>query len=191
MWEARTKNDLIIEVWEKLDCESVGSKEIEAIEIAVEDRFGASAVDSPMIIARLLADEGAELRHAEILELDVRRRLESPYDAMFRNVLKFSDFRQTLISIRRLENLRKKFASENDKEGLRLVRETALKGKNRAQMISKNEKVEEKKRAEKAEIAEWFTLWMQSPDVFENWILLRQNSKDFKEKFGESSESRL
>jgi len=186
MWNSRTKTDLIIEVWEKLDCESVGAKEIEAIEIAVADRFGSGAVDSPMIIARLLADEGAELRHAEILELDVRRRQESPYDAMFRNVLKFADFRQALISIRRLENLRKKFAAENDKEGLRMVRETALKGKNRAQMIAKNEKVEAAKRSEKQEIAEWFTLWMQSPEVFENWVLLRQNSKDFKEKFKET-----
>jgi hypothetical protein len=102
---------------------------------------------------------------------------------MFRNILKFSDFRQTLISIRRLENLRKKFAAENDKEGLRMVRETALKGKQRAQMIAKNEKVDENKRTEKQEIAEWFTLWMQSPEVFENWVLLRQNSKDFREKF--------
>ncbi|CAN5471272.1 hypothetical protein BH10ACI1_BH10ACI1_12990 [soil metagenome] len=183
MWNSRTKADLIIEVWEKLDCESVGAKEIEAIEIVVRDKFGDSAVDSPMIIARLLADEGAELRHAEIMELDVARRLESPYDAMFRNILKFSDFKETLISIRRLENLRRKFVKENDKEGLRLLRETAIKGKNRALMISKNEKVEEKKRAEKAEIAEWFTLWMQSPEVFETWIQLRQNSKDFKEKF--------
>ena len=58
-------------------------------------------------------------------------------------------------------------------------------------MISKNEKVDEKKRAEKSEIAEWFTIWMQSPEVFENWVLLRQNSKDFQEKFEESSESRL
>jgi hypothetical protein len=188
MWESRTKNDLIIEVWEKLDCESVGAREIEAVETAVQDKFGFGAVDSPMIIARLLADEGAHLRHAEILELDVKRRLESPYDAMFRNVLKFSDFKQTLISLRRLENLRKKFDSENDKEGLRMVRETALKGKQRAQMIAGNEKVEEKKRAEKAEIAEWFTLWMQSPEVFENWVLLRQNSKDFKEKFAPAAE---
>ncbi|HEY8559108.1 MAG TPA: hypothetical protein VIL74_01800 [Pyrinomonadaceae bacterium] len=183
MWISKTKTDLMIEVWEKLDCESVGAREIEAIEIAVQDKFGFGAVDSPMTIARLLADEGAELRHAEILELDVKRRLESPYDAMFRNILKFSDFKQTLISIRRLENLRRKFAAENDKEGLHLVRETALKGKNRAQMISKNEKVEEKKRAEKAEIAEWFTLWMQSPEIFENWVALRQNSKEFQEKF--------
>ncbi|MBA2736840.1 MAG: hypothetical protein H0U50_08660, partial [Pyrinomonadaceae bacterium] len=143
------------------------------------------AVDLPMIIARSLADEGAELRHAEILELDVQRRLESPYDAMFRNILKFSDFKQTIVSLRNLDNLRQKFLRENDKEGLRLVRETALKGKNRAQMIGKNPKVIETKRAEKAEIAEWFTIWLQSPEVFENWIVLRQNSKDFKDKFGE------
>lgn len=185
MWNSRTKNDLIIEVWEKLDCESVGAKEIEAIEVVVRERFGARAVDSPMILARLLADEGAQLRYAEIMELDVARRLESPYDAMFRNVLKFSDFKQTLISIRRLENLRRKFAAENDKEGLRLLREIVLKGKQRAQMIAGNAKIDNKTRAEKSEIAEWFTLWMQSPEVFENWILLRQNSKDFKEKFGE------
>ena len=183
MWNSRTKTDLIIEVWEKLDCESVGAKEIEAIEIVVRDRFGEGAIESPMIIARLLADEGAELRHAEILELDVQRRLESPYDAMFRNILKFSDFKETMISIRRLENLRRKFASENDKEGLRLLREIAIKGKNRAQMIANNQKVEEKNRAEKAEIADWFTLWMQSPEIFENWVELRQNSQDFKEKF--------
>ena len=187
MYKSRTKNDLIIEVWEALDCESVGAKELIAIEAAVRERFGQSAVDSPMKMARLLADEGAELRHAEIMQLDVERRLESPYDAMFRNILKFSDFRQTLASIRHLENLRRKFHSENDKEGLRLVRETALRGKNRAQMIAGNEKVDEQKRAEKAEIAEWFTIWLQSPEIFENWVGLRQNSKDFKDRFRQDS----
>jgi hypothetical protein len=188
MWNSRTKNDLIIEVWEKLDCESVGAKEIVVIEDAVREKYGANAVESPMIIARLLADEGAELRHSEIMKLDVERRLESPYAPMFRNILKFSDFLQTLISIRKLENLRKKFAQENDKEGLRLVKETAIKGKNRALMISKNPKVVQKNRAEKAEIAEWFTLWLQSPEVFENWVELRQKSKDFKEKFEDTNE---
>lgn len=184
MWDARTKNDLVIEVWEKLDCESIGAKEIEAIETVVGERYGASAIESPMIIARLLADEGAELRHAEIMELDVARRTESPYDAMFRNVLKFSDFRETIASLRRLENLRRKFISEDDREGLRLMREIAIKGKNRAQMISKNERVAPEKRQAKAEIAEWFAIWLQSPEVFENWVLLRQNSPDFKERFG-------
>jgi hypothetical protein len=185
MYKSRTKTDLMIEVWEALDCESVGAKEIIEIEKAVLERFGKSAVDSPMRIARLLADEGAELRHSEIMNLDIERRLESPYDAMFRNILKFGNFKETLISIRQLENLRRKFQSEKDKDGLRLVNETAIKGKQRALMIANNPRVEENKRAEKAEIAEWFTIWLQSPEIFENWITLRTNSKDFKEKFGE------
>ncbi len=185
MWQSRTKTDLIIEVWEKLDCESIGRTEIEAIETVLAERFGTSAVESPMIFARLLADEGAELRHAEIMELDVQRRTESPYDAVFRNILKFSDFKETLASLRRLENLRKKFLAENDREGLRLMREIAVKGKSRAQMIAKNEKVSPEKRAEKAEIAEWFTIWLQNPEVFENWITLRRNSADFKIRFAE------
>lgn len=191
MWKTRTKTDLIIEVWEKLDCESVGAIEIEAIEIAVREKFGLSASESPMKIARLLADEGAELRHAEILELDAARRTESPYDAMFRNILKFSDFKQTLVSIRHLENLRKKFLIESDREGLRRVQEITIKGKRRAQMIAKNEKVAPEKRAEKQEIVEWFTIWLQNPAIFESWVNLRQKSPDFQERFGENSKFKI
>ena len=183
MWKSRTKLDLMIEVWEKLDCENVGREEIEAIEIVVREEFGQSAVESPMIIARELADEGAELRHSEILELDAERRLETPYAPMFRNILKFDDLNQTQNTIRQLENLRRKFTKEGDKEGLRLVKESALSGKNRALEIAGNKTLDSKKCILNSEIAEWFTIWLGSPEVFENWVKLRKNSKDFKIKF--------
>jgi hypothetical protein len=183
MWLAKTKQDLIIEVWEKLDCQSVGAAEIRAIEKVVNDVYGASAVESPMIIARRLADEGAELRHAEIMELNIKRSQQSPYAPMFRNILKYSDFRQTVISIRRLENLRQKFLRENDREGLRLVRETGIKGKTRALMIAQNPQTSPQSRVQKSEIAQWFKIWLQSPEIFENWIEVRQKSPDFVDKF--------
>lgn len=182
-WKARTKRDLMIEVWEHLDCESVGARELEQIAAAVSERFGAGALESPAVIARILADEGAELRHAEVLELDVRERSLDPYDAMFRNVLKFSTFEQAANSIKQLDNLRKKFAREKDRAGLHKVRETALKGKQRAEMIARNGNVAERKRAEKAEIAEWFTVWLQAPEIFTGWLELRQRAPDFREKF--------
>jgi hypothetical protein len=184
-WKARTKRDLMIEVWEHLDCESVGASELEEIESVVRERFGAGAVESPASVARLLADEGAELRHAEVLELDARRRASDPYEAMFRNVLKFSDFTQAASSLKRLENLRKQFARKKDQDGLRRVHETALKGKQRAQMIAGNKAVDEKKRAEKAEIAHWFTIWLQQPEIFDDWLHLRRRSKDYLKQFGE------
>lgn len=184
-WKARTKRDLMIEVWEHLDCESVGAAELEEIGHVVRERFGAGAVESPVRMARLLADEGAELRHAEVLEMDARLRGADPYEAMFRNVLKFSDFAQAAGSIRNLENLRRQFERKKDQEGLRRVRETAMKGRARAQMIARNRNVDERKRAEKSEIAEWFGVWLRQPEIFQDWLELRQRSADFRGRFAE------
>jgi hypothetical protein len=183
MFEAKNKADLMIEVWERLDCESVGAAEIVAIETAVLERFGKAAVDSPMVIARLLADEGAVLRHSEIMNLYVERNSDRPYEAAFRNILNTSDLSEAAASLRRLENLRRKYAADGDEEGLRLVRETGREGRSDALERATNEKLPAQTRALYAEIAEWLTLWMHSPEMFETWIDLRLSSGDFREKF--------
>jgi hypothetical protein len=157
---------------------------LEAVSEAVRERFGEGAVESPARVARLLADEGADLRHAEVLELDARWRTADPYEAMFRNVLKFSTFDEAAGSIKRLDNLRKQFQRKGDREGLRRVQETVLKGKQRAEMIARNPAVNERKRAEKAEMAEWFTVWLNQPELFADWLGLRRGSKDFRTRFG-------
>jgi len=59
-WKARTKRDLMIEVWESLDCESVGASELQAIQIAVRNRFGDGAVESPASAVRPTLDEAVE-----------------------------------------------------------------------------------------------------------------------------------
>ena len=179
-WSSKNKTDLMIEVWEKLDCESVGSSEIEAIETVVRDRYGDSAVDAPVVIARLLADEGAVLRHSEILEMDVKRRLNSPYDAMFRNLVRFSTFDEAESSLRNLENLRKKLDSDGDAEGLRRVRDAALSAKEEARRLAA-ETPRDRKFFE--EISEWFTIWMQAPEVFEPWVRARRGSALFAREF--------
>ena len=189
MWTSRTKQDLVIEIWEKLDCESVGAAEIEAIEEAVNARYGASAVESPMRIARILADEGAALRHAEIMQLWIDRFTSLPHEAEFRNLLKVSTLSETLGSIRRIENLRRKFASVGDKEGMRLIRDDVIAAKKEAQRRANDRYLAAKDRKMNAEISEWLTIWLQSPEVFENWIKLRRNSADYKNKFGTGRKS--
>ena len=185
MWKSRNKTELIIEVWEKLDCENVGAAEIEAIEVAVKDVFGKSAVESPMKIARLLADEGAELRHSEIMELYVTRASDRPYDAAFVNLIETADLRTSLRSIRQMENLRRKFKSENDQTGSRLLREQVIAEKERKLAFLKKSGLTLTARLESAEIAEWLNIWLKSPEVFESWVKLRLASADFKSKFGE------
>lgn len=176
MWAAKNKIDLIIEVWEKLDCESVGAAELEAIETAVETQYGRSAVDSPMIVARLLADEGAVLRHSEIMDLFVRRVSGDPYEAAFRNLIRFDDLARTLSSIRRLNNLREQYRRNGDQKGLRLIRDAVVEARNE---LSASDQ------PQNDEIAGWLKIWLETPDLFETWISLRMSSPDFVSRFGE------
>ena len=50
--------------------------------------------------------------------------------------------------------------------------------------------IAEKKNADVAvrelnnEIAQWLTVWLQTPEVFEHWVVLRQNAPEFIDKFG-------
>lgn len=185
-WKSRNKTDLMIEVWEKLDCESVGAAEIESIETVVADVYGKAAVESPMRIARLLADEGAELRHSEIMELYVRRASVRPHAAAFENLIDTSSLDSALASIRRMENLRQKFESDADRDGLRALRKRAIEEKDRAREAARRAK-SVKERDVAAEAAEWLTLWLQAPELFDNWLQLRRRSEDFVSKFGEIS----
>ncbi len=173
----------MIEVWEALDCESVGAAELEEIEHAVRETFGDGAVQSHASVARILADEGAELRHAEVLELDVRQRLSDPYKSLFSEVVKLSDLQQAVNSFRELERLRRQFELEGDATALRRLREGAMKSKQRMQAIAANQTVEAMEREEKREIAEWFIVWLKQPEIFENWLELRFRSKEFQERF--------
>jgi hypothetical protein len=184
MWQSRTKNDLIIEVWEKLDCESIGAAEIEAIETVVGDVFGPAAVESPMVIARLLADEGAELRHSELMDLYVTRASARTFEPAFADLGTVSDLSEAEETLKTLADLRRKYMSADDTAGLREVRQRAIDIKQTAADEALNQKLDAVSRQVQAEIAEWLTVWLQTPELFDNWLALRQSSADFKDKFG-------
>ena len=178
----------MIEVWEKLDCESIGAAEIEAVEEAVAGRFGAAAVESPMAIGRILADEGAELRHSEIMELHLRRADERPYDAALRNILKLDSLDAAVSSIRSLENLRRKFASDGDKNGLRHVRQIAIDAKGDLEKEASAPRTSEDRRLIVTEISQWLSHWLQTPQIFDDWVAMRQRSPEFAARFGQRGE---
>jgi hypothetical protein len=184
MWKARTKDELIIEVWEFLDCESVGAEEIIKIEEVVIEKFGEFAVDSPMTTARKLADEGAELRHPEIMSLHVKRFMESTKAAQERGVGSFDSLRGALFAIRNLENMRRRHRQMDDKNGLRHSRQIALDAKRAALQAAANMNAPLSKRLENREIASWLTVWLQTPDAFDDWVKLRIQAPEFRERFG-------
>jgi hypothetical protein len=184
IWHARNKNDLIIEVWEALDCESVGRSEIAAIEKVVRSRFGEQAVESPMVVARQLADEGAVLRHAEIMQMYVERQAAAPYAARLQLPFDLSSFPAAENTISRLDAIRRRFESEDDRAGLRHLREAAIAAKQRLA-----EPRPPQPDAERREIAEWLSHWLATPELFESWLMLRKRSNEFNAAFRSRDES--
>jgi hypothetical protein len=181
-WKSRTKYELIIEIWEDLHCESVGALELKQIQLGLSERFGAGAVESPAAIARVVADEGAVLRHPEVLDYDTKWRERSISGAIPMDSLEFSSLAAATESIRKLESWRRKFAAGGEQTELRRLREIARKFKQDAQMLARSSIIEEQERLEAGEIAQWLAVWLQEPSIFEDWLMLRKRSPEFTQK---------
>lgn len=180
-WKSRTKHDLTIEVWEALDCESVGARELEQIQQVIRDRFGQGAVESPAAIARTLADEGAVLRHPEVLDCDTNWR-EHRFEGIPKQ-LSFANLADASESIKKLDSLRRRFEQDSDQVGLSRLREAALRFKHDAQVMTQARVTEQGVRIEAKEIVQWLTVWLQKPDIFEDWLSLRQRSPEYRKLF--------
>lgn len=125
-WRAGTKQDLIIEVWEALDCESVGASELEQIQEVIRQRFGSGSLDSPASIARTLADEGAVLRHPEVLSLDTEWRERELSALISLDELNFTGLAEASVSIKKLDSLRRKLEQNGEAAQLKRLREMTL-----------------------------------------------------------------
>ena len=182
--QTQTKRDLMIAVWESLDCESVGADELKEIQRVTQKEFGTGAVESPAAIARTLSDEGAVLRHPEVLECDARWREQNLGEAMFQEALNFGDLTEGLASIRKLESWRSKLAVDSDEAGLRRLRAVVRKIREDCLLVARSEIVDEGQRVAAAEIAQWLSIWLKQPEIFADWLDLRKRSSEFVERFG-------
>ncbi|HZE69749.1 MAG TPA: hypothetical protein VE135_09520 [Pyrinomonadaceae bacterium] len=180
-WRARNKSDLIIEVWEQLDCESVGAHELETIQQEVRDRFGDGAVDSPAAIARLLAEEGAVLRHPEVLDFDTewRQKLYTGFPAE----LDFSSLSAAAASMASLETWRKESEEQRCVTRSQLLHEFLADAAAELLFKSSSQTSTRRQQTESKEIRQWLSVWKQTQDLFPDWLELRVGSSEFRALF--------
>jgi len=183
-WNSRTKRDLIIEVWEHLDCESVGARELELIQQAVHERFGDGALESPASIARTVADEGAVLRHPEVFHFDSKWRERNLAQQSFLNELDFRSFPEALDSFLKVEDKRREFEANSDEKGLQQLRVVIESVRKDCLLIARSKIIEEGQREQAREISKWLMIWLQSPELFSDWLDLRRRSPEFRKRFG-------
>jgi hypothetical protein len=106
--------------------------------------------------------------------------IELPYREALTGVLVFSTLAEAEDTLRKLENLCRKYRSASDKKGVDYCRRIAFLGRRRAEIISRNKKVSLRKRIEKQEIANWFRIWLETPALFEDWLSMRKGTEEFK-----------
>lgn len=64
-------------------------------------------------------------------------------------------------------------------------RRAALLVRTRAERIARGRKTDALKRAQKEEIARWFAIWLQTPELFLDWLALRKQTAEFRKLAGE------
>lgn len=183
-----SRREKVVDVWRSLGEPTVGEDELRQIQRALS-REPAPRVTSPAIIARILADEGAELRHPEIIEFDARwreARIENEAKGLNRisslTAAKALSLKQAESLIKRLEKLRQRFDRTGDEQS-RQLRSLAIEGRQVVMLRAKSRALDEAGRIEQAEIGEWLRIWLQTPTLFEQWLELRKSSTDFRQKF--------
>lgn len=182
-WQARTRQELIIEVWEALDCESVGERELLAIQNALRESLGAGAVVSPAAIARALADEGATLRHPEVLNFDTRWREQQLVDLFEPGVLDFSNLASAEASFAAIEKARSAAERDDNADQLKRLRELIVQYRQEAQLVSRSKIIPQAERSVANEIGHWLAVWLEQPQLFPDWLSLRQRSSEYQRRF--------
>jgi hypothetical protein len=105
---------------------------------------------------------------------------DPPYDSILSGILSFGTLGETAETLKSLENLRQRFLAASDKKGVGYCRQLGLLGRERATMISRNQRVDPRKRLVKEEAALWFRIWLETPELFADWLVLRKMSEDFR-----------
>jgi len=172
-----TKKALILEVARAMSTPRFTPAEIEQIRRQLIARAGAHGKTSTDYIVSVLKEAGLRVAWS------TRSDAEDRYEEEFADLLHFSTLVEAEMCIVRLDELLRKFTAEGERAAGERVREVALLGRRRAEMISRNNKVDAQKRAEKEEVAHWFAIWLETPAAFFDWLEVRKQSPEFQKRF--------
>lgn len=175
--DLKTKKIMILETAREINVQKWTPAEIDQLRRRLLAEHGEAGKTGSDYIADVLKDAG----HKVLLNL--QEEAEEQYEEEFEDLLHFKTLGDAEVSIMRLDELMRKFQAHGEHAAVERVLNVARLGKRRAEMISRNHKVEPLKRAEKEEIAGWFRIWLETPDAFFDWLDVRKQSPEFKTKF--------
>jgi hypothetical protein len=173
----KTKKALILETAREIKVQQWTPAEIDQLRRRLLAEHGDAGKAGSDYIADVLKDAGQKVT------LNQQEEAEEQYEEEFEDLLHFKTLEDAEVSIMRLDELMRKFRMHGEHAAVERVLNIARLGKRRAEMISRNRKVEPQKRTEKEEIGGWFRIWLETPDAFFDWLEVRKQSPDYLAKF--------
>ncbi|HEY7181386.1 MAG TPA: hypothetical protein VIC84_08200 [Blastocatellia bacterium] len=167
----KSKRELVLDVYDNEAMGEVTAREIAVINQALIEEYGEGGAMTPAEIARILHDEDLPVRFDQIFRM---MTTTEKYENAFARFLENDDLEQAEKSIRGVDELYRKFKQAGDRAGVRFAFEAARTARQNAIELSQLPHLSTARRREYAEIAEWFAVWLQTPDLFTNWVSLRK-----------------
>ncbi len=141
----------------------IADAELEQLTRFLRSRLGTERKLSEVYLLRILSDAGVEIaRSLGGLPVDLRGRVH---------------FRDCESAASSLLDLAGEYASAREKDdALRQqdCRRAVRHAKDRLKLHLRRRELSEDQRAEKEELLEWFLVWLETPELFPQWIELRR-----------------
>ncbi|HKX26085.1 MAG TPA: hypothetical protein VJ302_00195 [Blastocatellia bacterium] len=176
----KTKKEMVLEIYDREAMGEVTAREIALINQGLIDEFGEGGEMTPAEIARVLVEEDLPVRFEQIFRMSTRT---DKYDSILEGLSENRSLAEAAASLQTLDEIYRKFKGLGDQTGMRLTRQTALRAKTNAQALAQSALASHAERLEQEEIVQWFTIWLQTPDLFAPWLELRTAAPPFKAAF--------
>lgn len=183
---AISKKQIILELKLARGLERAGMDEIRAIQADLRERLGPRDKTSASYIANILRADGVGVTYNDRYVGPV---LPEPYARRLDGLLQFRDFTDAESALHKLDDAYREYRSASDRMGTSFVRTLVIKGRQRAESMARNPRVGAEKRQEKEEIARWFKVWLDLPDLFFDWLEMRKRSEEFQQMFSNENGS--
>jgi len=175
-----TKQQLVLEIYDREAMGEVTAREIEIINQALIAEYGEGGAMEPAEIAGILHQEELPIRFDQIFRMNSPTEL---YESLVRGLSASGNFEEAETTLRRIDELYGQFQQSGDKTGMRFARQAALRLKQETAALLQSPKLTETRRAELGEINQWATVWLQTPELFAQWLELRKASAGYKALF--------
>ena len=172
-----TKQEMVLEIYDREAMGEVTAREIAIINQALVEEYGEGGAMQPAEIARILNEEELPVRFEQIF------RMDSPtekYESLFRGLSGCDSLENAEMALRKIDDWYRKFKQAGDKTGVRFTRAAAMRLKQEAAALSASPKLDARRCAELGEIAQWTMIWLQTPDIFAQWLELRKATAAYK-----------